>query len=90
MERDGILGDLDAPEEFITEFGIDKYLERASDYLDFLYMEKKKLSEKKTNKGFVAWFDRQETAVKAALIAAIVSFFGSLMSVVVATIRRRG
>jgi len=74
MERDGILGDLDAPEELITELGIDKFLERTSDYLDFLYIEKKKLSEKKPSKGFVAWFDRQERAVKVALIAAIVSF----------------
>ena len=41
-----------------------------------------------SKKGFIAWFDRQETGVKAALIAAIASFFGALATVIVAMIRR--
>lgn len=38
---------------------------------------------------FFTWFDRQEPAVKTALIAAIVSIIGTLATVVVAAIRRR-
>lgn len=91
MERDGILGDPDAPEGLVTELGIDKLLDRAVNHLRFLYTEKKKLSEEKPKpkEGFMAWFDRQETAVKAALIAAIVSIVGTLTTVVVAAIKRR-
>ncbi len=45
--------------------------------------------EPEPEEGFMAWFDKQETAVKAALIAAIVSIIGALATIVVAVIRRR-
>ena len=111
MERHMILSDSDAPHELVTERGIDKLLERAVNHLSFLYMEKKKLSEKKPpsqgdtktekqqeepekkpvpKESLMALFDRQETAVKAALIAAIASIIGALATVVVAAIRHRG
>lgn len=64
------------PKDKVTE----KQLERP---------EKHEATEQKRKDGFMAWFDRQETAVQAALIAAIVSIIGTLATVVIAAIRRR-
>lgn len=103
MERHMIGSDPDAPDDLITERGIDKLLERAVKRLSFLYMEKKKLSQDDTRtkkqqeepdkpehkKGLIAWFDRQQTAIKVALIGAVASIIGALATVVVAAIRRR-
>lgn len=50
----------------------------------------KQPEEPEPKEGFMAWFDKQEATVKAALIAAIVSIFGTLATVIVAAIRRRG
>ncbi|TKB06107.1 hypothetical protein [Desulforhopalus sp. IMCC35007] len=109
MERDGILGDADAPDELVIESGIEKLLERAEYHLNFLYEEEKKITLKKQQDkseiesdkkiegsekpgpkdSLMVWFDKQETAVKAALIAAIASIIGALTTIVVAVIRRR-
>jgi hypothetical protein len=109
MERDGILEDADAPDELVTESGIEKLLERAEYHLNFLYDEEEKFTLKKLQdksdiesdkkiigpekpepkESLMVWFDKQETAVKAALIAAISSIIGALATIVVATIRRR-
>lgn len=86
-ERDGILGDPDAPDNLIIKLGIDKLLENAVDYLHRLRSKEEKQGTRQD--GFMAWFDSQDTAVKAALIAAIVSILGTLATVVVAAIRHR-
>lgn len=51
--------------------------------------EKDEATAHKRHDGLMVWFDRQETVVKAALIAAIVSIIGTLTTVVVAAIRHR-
>lgn len=81
MERHMILGNSDTPDELVSERGIDKLLEGAVGHLSVL--------DEKQQDGVMAWFDRQDTAVKAALIAAIVSILGTLATIVVAIIRRR-
>lgn len=92
-----------APSVFFTrgggeqlQLGIDKLLANADDHLRLLRSKKEKYPPRKDGAppgtrqdGFMAWFDSQDTAVKAALIAAIVSIIGTLATVVVAAIRRR-
>ena len=81
--RDAITTDLEAPKGLRE---IDSWRNSAKARLRFLNEEKGKLQNRRLK--LSAWFEAQDPAVKAAVIGAFVSVFGSLAGIIVAMIRR--
>ena len=95
MERDAILGDPHTPDDMVNERGIATLLERAVAIHDRLLKGRdqgqrdgKLLPIKGDDNGLISWFNERETAVQVALITALASVIGGLLTVVVAIIRR--